>query len=596
MKRYTALLLLILCFFFTGCEKTVEEPPVIPTEVQTEPPVVYEKAEEINISLGEIYSIDPAKTVSYDDITVVSHVFSGLAKWDTDGRTIVPDCAKALPEGVVNEDGTVTYTYILRDDIYWSDGVRVTANDFVYAWKRAATRGSEYSYMFETVAGYDKGELEVTALNDTTLSVKLSKYVPYWNELLTFHAYMPVREDVVTNPEWEYAAETIITNGPYTVENWVRDNVIVLEKNEGYYNAKNVTMPKINCYLTGGYEEFAAGDRQFAEYILQGGFNSVKAEYPEELKIASIPGTYFITWNINEDIIPSADTLTPVEKEAAQAEVRRALSLLLDRAYIAEYVTANGEMPATTLVPFGVTDYNGSQFYENTGESQAYDGYIDLKATEANYAAAMGILKKYYTYDEAVGVFTDAPTLSYIYDEDNTHRNIAEYVKSTLGALGFNVELKNMQWADYINSRLSGEYQLSRYGWIDDINDPLMFLSLWCTQSGNNNIGFGKGEHADTAAYSLDLTPYGYDILVENGTWAETYDVLVSIIENCRDEETRYKLMHKAEDMIMETGCIVPVFYYTDTYLADSNLTGVYTNPAGIKFFMNTEYTVAKQA
>ena len=109
---------------------------------------------------------------------------------------------------------------------------------------------------------------------------------------------------------------------------------------------------------------------------------------------------------------------------------------------------------------------------------------------------------------------------------------------------------------------------------------------MWVTNSGNNDVQFGKGDAADAKVYSLDLTSYGYDTKVENGTWAETYDVLISDIKSCTDPETRYALMHEAEDLLMSTGCIVPLYYYTDIYMLDSNIHGFFSNPLGYKYFM----------
>ena len=109
---------------------------------------------------------------------------------------------------------------------------------------------------------------------------------------------------------------------------------------------------------------------------------------------------------------------------------------------------------------------------------------------------------------------------------------------------------------------------------------------MWTTISGNNDCQFGKGDHAADAMYSIDLTPYGYDIVVENGTWAETYDVLISTIKSCTDNEARYGMMHLAEDILMSTGCITPLYFYTDIYMLDSGINGFYCNPLGYKYFM----------
>ncbi|MGM9662603.1 MAG: ABC transporter substrate-binding protein, partial [Oscillospiraceae bacterium] len=176
-------------------------------------------------------TIDPALNSAVDGATLTAHLFSGLAKWaqDADGNlVIVADCATELPEGVVNEDGTVTYTYTLRDGLVWSDGEAVTAGDFEFAWKRAASveLAADYGYMFEVVDGYDDvwadepaadAELNVHALDDKTLEVTLANAVSYWNELLAFPAYFPVREDVVSNEAWATDPSTYVCNGPYTI-------------------------------------------------------------------------------------------------------------------------------------------------------------------------------------------------------------------------------------------------------------------------------------------------------------------------------------------------------------------------------------------
>jgi oligopeptide transport system substrate-binding protein len=109
---------------------------------------------------------------------------------------------------------------------------------------------------------------------------------------------------------------------------------------------------------------------------------------------------------------------------------------------------------------------------------------------------------------------------------------------------------------------------------------------MWTTESGNNDVQFGRGAHADAAVYSIDLTPYGYDTKVENGTWAETYDVVIKDIKECTDTKTRYELMHRAEDLLMSTGCICPIYYYTDLYMISSNVQGFFSSPLGYKYFM----------
>ena len=111
-------------------------------------------------------------------------------------------------------------------------------------------------------------------------------------------------------------------------------------------------------------------------------------------------------------------------------------------------------------------------------------------------------------------------------------------------------------------------------------------VSSWVSYSGNDDTQLGKGANADMKAYDLDLTELGYETLVADGTWAETYDVLMTKIKTCTDSDQRYKLMHKAEDLIMSTGCITPIYYYTDLFMISDSVDGFFSNPLGYKYFM----------
>ena len=286
----------------------------------------------------------------------------------------------------------------------------------------------------------------------------------------------------------------------------------------------------------------------------------------------------------------TADELTDAQKEA---EIRYALSLLFDRNYIVEEIGQAGQVPASSFVAMGMTDADGSEFYKNAGSSDEYDGYYDVsvEAYEDNYAKAYEILTKYYEVD-ANGMLVNFPTLTYLYNTSEGHKAIGEYLQSALAGVGITMNLENQEWNTFLNTRKNGDYSVARNGWLADYNDPICFLDMWTTGSGNNDVQFGKGDHAAVAEYSLDLTAYGYDIKVENGTWAETYDVLIATIKTCTDSEARYGMMHIAEDMLMATGCIVPLYFYTDTYMVDDSVEGFFANPLGYKYFMNC--TIAK--
>ncbi len=566
----------------------------------------------INVCLAsEPDTIDPALNSTVDGATLTAHLFSGLAKWaqDENGNLeIVADAATELPEGVTNEDGTVTYTYTLRDGMTWSDGQPVTAGDFAFAWKRAASPAlaADYGYMFEVVDGYadvwatdDAGnyvnpdaELNVVALDDKTLQVTLSNAVAYWNELLAFPAYFPVREDVVANEAWATDPSTYVCNGPYTMAAWDHNSVISLQKNPNYYNADAITMDTINFYLSDDannmLSNFENRSWQLIDDVPTNEIASLKEEYPDEFVVAGQIGTYYVCWNINEEILPASSTLTGADAEKAKEEIRNAIGLLLDRNYIVEEIGQAGQVPASSFVSMGMTDADGSQFYQNAGHNDAFDGYYDVSkdSFESNFNTAVETLKKYYTFDEATQQFTDFPTLTYLYNTGESHKAIGEYLQSALAAVGITMNLENQEWATFLNTRKNGDYSIARNGWVADYNDPICFLDMWTTASGNNDVQFGKGANADVAIYNLDLTPYGYDVNVTNGTWAQTYDVLISSIKSCSDSANRYAMMHLAEDMLMQTGCIVPLYFYTDIYMLDSNVHGFYSNPLGYKYFM----------
>ena len=560
---------------------------------------------------SEPESLDPALNSAVDGATMILHLFSGLAKWaQGDGETLViePDMAEELTEGVENEDGTVTYTYTLRDGLKWSDGEPLTAADFVFAWNRAASvdLAADYHYMFELVQGYNDiwevdeddnpvnpdAKLSVEALDERTLQVTLYNAASYWNELLAFPAYMPVREDVVANEQWATSPDTYVGNGPYVMSDWNHNSLITLEKNPNYIDADSVTMDKLEFYLSDNennmLSNFQNGSWQLIDNVPTNEIPNLKAQYSDEFVVTGQIGTYYVCWNINEDILPASSTLTGVEAENAKAEIRRAIALLFDRNYIVEEITQAGQVPASSFVAMGMTNPDGTQFYETAGHSDDYVGYYDVSvdAIQSNFEEAMETLKKYYAFDEAGQVFTDFPTLTYLYNTNEGHKAIAEYVQSALAGIGITVNLENQEWATFLNTRKDGDYSIARNGWLADYNDPICFLDMWTTGSGNNDVQFGREEHAAVTAYNMDLTPYGYDINVENGTWAETYDVLISTIKSCTDTQTRYQLMHEAEDLLMSTGCIAPLYFYTDIYMLSSGVQGFYSNPLGFKYFM----------
>ena len=595
-KVISVVLVLMMIFALCGCSVTEKSPVSLAVCLASEPD-----------------SIDPALNSTSDGSTMLAHLFAGIAKWAKDENgdvIIVADAAEELSEGIKNDDGTVTYTYKLRDNLKWSDGKAVIAEDFVFAWNRAASPelSGDYNYMFDIIVGYDEmwetnsegeyanpdAKLSVKAIDDRTLEVTLKTDATYWNELIAFPTYYPVRKDIVANESWSTEPETYVSNGAYKLTEWTHNSVITMTKNDDYYDSHSVTMPQIKFYLSDNSNNmltnFKNGAWLLIDDVPSNEFATLKMEYPDEFSIAQQLGTYYISWNINENLLPERFSLESDSfKEKAMSDIRKAISLLIDRNYIVNNITLGNETPASTFVPKGLLDADGEEFYLSAGKND-YSGYYNVsdKAFESNYEAAIDTLKKYYTFDSASGLFKDVPRITYIYNKSDNHQAIGEYIQGALAAIGISVELINQEWNTFLNTRKEGEYTIARNGWISDYIYPLSFLDMWTTASGNNDIQFGKGEHKNIGIYSLDLTRYGINYKITDGTWEQTYDVLIKTIKISDDSKLQFELMHIAEDMLMETGCITPIYYYTDVFMVSETLEGFYCNPLGNKYFMNT--------
>jgi len=366
------------------------------------------KTDTLSVCLAsEPDTLDPALNSSVDGATMIAHLFSGLAKWDQDANgklVITADLAEELSAGVKNADGTVTYTYKIREGAKWSNGEEVKASDFVDSWNRAQSEalGADYGYMFEVVKGYGTDKLDAVADDAArTITVTLNNEVAYWEELLAFPNYFPVYNANSVEKGWATDPSTFVCNGAYTITSWTHDSVITLTKNAQYIDADKVTMNEIKFYLSDDANNmltnFKNGTWQLIDDVPTNEIATLKKDYPNEFVVAGQIGTYYVCWNINQNILPADSTLTGVEAEKAQQEIRQALGLLIDRNYIVEEIGQAGQVPASSFVAMGMTDADGSEFYKNAG-SNSFVGYFDTtaEAYEANCKSALETLKKYY--------------------------------------------------------------------------------------------------------------------------------------------------------------------------------------------------------
>lgn len=540
---------------------------------------------EMTISVGSYPdTIDPALNSAIDGGTYIIHAFSGLVGYtqSEDGNAVLTaDCAAELPTAVIGDDGKATYTFTLKDGLKWSDGTDLTAEDFVYSWNRAVApeTAADYAYMFDVIDGFEEGKLNVTAKDAKTLEVVLSNDVPYFLELCAFPTYMPVKKDVVEgNEAWATKADTYIGNGPYKVTEFSQSQ-LVFEKNEYFHDAASVKTDKIICAFnaddTSLYANFQNGSYQFIDSVPSAEIKSIEKNYPEEYKVSGQLGTYYVCFNVNDKAL--AD-FTENEK----ISIRKAISLLLDRQHIVENISQSGEIAANTFVPMSLSDVDGKTDFRANANGGAGYFSVDAASYDANCKEAVKLLEdvakssgKFTVEDGKVAGF---PALTYITNENTNHEAIASYIQGVLAIYGIDLKIEVQEWNTFLNTRKDGEYSIARNGWTADFNDPISFLDMWLSESGNNDVQFGKGAHKDYKGYS-----YGGK---DNLTWAESYDKLIAEIKACKDSEKRFELMHQAEDILMATGAICPIYYYTDNYMISKSLQGFFTTLLGFKYFM----------
>ncbi len=533
--------------------------------------------------------VDPALNSAVDGACYAVHAFSGLVRYvpnEQGDLVIAPDLCKELPTG--EAVGTKTkYTFELRDNIKFSNGKPITAQDFVDSWNRASGKelGADYAFMFDVIDRIDDNTLNISAKDEKTLEVVLPVDSSYFMELCAFPAYDVLYDakNLDAEGKWAKNPKKFVGSGAYTLKSY-KDNVkLVLEKNDNYWDAENVTMEKINFIFSDDdsstYAQFLNDDLQFVDSM---DASTAKTEKTgDNYHVIEQLGTYYVCFNVNSDLFSSFN-------QHAQEEIRTALSLLIDRKHICEDIVGTGETPATGFVGAKLTDVRGGYFVDYNGEAEDGSGWAgDPENYSANVAAAKEILDKYFTKD-ASGKYQNFPSIDYIINTNTTHEAIATEIKQEYANLGITLNIASQEWNTFIQTRKDGEFDVARNGWVADYNDPSSFLELFMSDSGNNDCQLGKGKVGEAPAasftYSVDLSSIaGYTSLT--GTWAETYDELIDYIRTEADFEKRFALMHKAESLLMSTGAVAPVYNYVDDWLQSTKLKNVYASPLGFKFF-----------
>lgn len=547
-------------------------------------------AQELTVCVGpDPETLDPALNSSVDGAIVLTNAFAGLYGYaaGADGQpVIVAECAKEVVTPTELEGGKFQYVVTLKDGLKWSDGVDMKASDFVYAWQRAAApaTGADYCYMFDVIDGFsyeDDCNLNVVADDAAnTITIVTGAYCSYFDQLLAFPTYYPVRKDIVEgNDAWATSPATYICNGPFKMTGWEVGSNIVFEKNDNYWDKDAVKLTKLTYILSDDddaiFANYTNGTIQYTTTVPVAQIPVLKADasrFNKDFFIGDYIGTYYLEFNVNSTFAPAgAENWTP----AADAEVRHALGLLIDRNYIVETVTGAGQAPAYGFVPAGMSDGNGKIF-----RSEAEKWWsVDKADLDANREEAVNILKKYYNY--ADGKFTNFPAFEYSINPTSGNKAIAEAIQNMWSDYGISVTLDTRTWSVIQTALTEGDFTMARLGWIADYNDPVNFLEIVLSGSGNNHPHLGKGAEGSVGTQAI----YGPN---KNQTWAD-YDEIIGKVKTESDLAKRAEYMYEAEEWLRDTYTILPLYYYTNPYLVKTNVTGYLYSSLGWVSFKTAE-------
>lgn len=509
--------------------------------------------QELVYNLGAVNkTIDPALNNAVDGSTVIANAFEGLMRLDKNQKAELG----VAKEYKVSDDG-LTYTFTIKDDAKWSDGKNVEAKDFVYAWLRALdpATAAEYAYQLYYIKGaeaYNSGkgkkeDVAVKAVDEKTVEFTLAAPTPYFLELLAFPTYMPVREDIISADAngWALKPETYVSNGAFKMSEYNQKDSLVFVKNDNYWDKKNVKLDKLtfkmiedetSAYVSLQQKQFDMTKALPTAEIQQGVKDGI-------VKISPSLSTYFFALNLGNN---SSKLPADVSKALSNKEVRKAMNLAIDRKAIVENVTKANQIPAHSFVPLGIKGADGKEFSSKD--------YWKTDDNAANVAEAKKILAA-AGYPDGQGL----PTFELVYNTSEGHKAIAESVQQMWKAIGVNVNLVNQEWAVFQDTRKNGNFQIARHGWSGDYTDPMTFLDMWTTTSGQNDCKFANAE----------------------------YDALIAKAKVEQDAAKRFEIMRQAEDILMAELPVLPVYYYTDVQGIQPYVKDVVNSPLGQVYFQN---------
>ena len=507
------------------------------------------KADGITVQIGpNPETLDPALNSAVDGGNMLITLFETLLIIDQDNK-VQPGQAEKYE---VSPDG-LTWTFTMRDGLKWSDGTDLNAKDFEYTFKRIADTNVAAPYA-ETVIGMIEGykdaidsknpeKLNVKASEDgKTLTVKLAYPCSYFDKIVAFGTMSPVQKATVekNGDSWATKPETYVCNGPYTITEWTPSEKIVCKKNENYkggWDSSKIVNDKLTFLLledsSASYTAYTGGTAQLIKDVPTEEIPTLKKDKKDEFIVDPILGTYYLSMNLNK---------APFNNK----NVRKALSLAIDRDYIANTIMQGTYSPAYNYVGTGVDDVDPGKFLENSKAANGGKLYIseDYKANleEAKKALAEA------GYPEGKGF----PTITYSTNDAGYHKAVAEYLQKVYKDLGITMNIDIVDWSSFTPKRRAGEYEMARNGWVMDYNDASNMIELFVSSNGNND-----GKYNNPA----------FDKAINDSKVA--------------DKTAHFAALHEAEKIVSEDYGFIPVAYYNDFWLQSTSLKGTWHSPYG---------------
>ena len=487
-------------------------------------------------------TLDPALNSAIDASNTIITIFEPLLLIN-ENNEVVGGQAESWE---ASEDG-LTWTFTMRDGLKWSDGTDLTAKDFEYSFKRMANPDTAAPYAetclgmidgFDAAQAGDTDALNVKASDDgKTLTIVLSYPCSYFDKMAAFAAMSPVQQATVeaNGDSWCTSADTFVSNGPYMITDWTPSERIVLSKNPNYvggWDSSKIVSDTITLLLledsSASFAAYNSGEAVLIKDVPTDEIPSLtKAEDGGDFYVDTILGTYYVSLNLQRDAFKDA-------------KVRKALSLAIDRDYVANTIMQGTYSAADSIVGPGIVDESG--YFHDNGNAP----YISADY-EANLAEAKKLLEE-AGYPNGEGY----PTIEYSTNDAGYHVPLAEYLQQAWGDLGITLTINKMEWSSFTPARRAGEYDVARNGWVMDYNDPSNMLDLFCTSNGNND---GKYANPD------------FDAAIDASRVA--------------DSAEHFAQLHKAEDILMEDMGCLPIAYYNDYWLQSPTLKGTWHSPYG---------------